>query len=118
MALKFKDLKEEMFIYRINPFNFKIEGNRIQQVTGVYDELLRTEHPNAHQLKHWVKITCYMREQLVHSPNLEDVPTFVMILDGQREFQLANTKIEGHEFLFPIPYAAEEKTLKAFQNGK
>lgn len=114
MALKFKDLRGEEFIYRVNPFTGIVEGIRVQQVIGVYGELIRGKHPTAAMYKHWVRITCYMRERLVHAIEIEKTPTFDLILDGQAELQLGMTRIEGHEILFPIPYSPNKKLLEEY----
>lgn len=116
MAVKnFNQLKEEDFIYQLNPFTLQVEGMRVREVKGVTDELIRNHHPTPEIYKHFVKVIYYRRELVLHSPDLDKVPTVTLIVDGRVNNTLAYVKLDTEsDQLYPVPFVTDKKMLETW----
>lgn len=119
----FKELKDEEFIYYINPFiavrEMKtplellllptlggqaqlIQPVKIKHIKGIPDEPAYSK---------WVEIEYYRPESILHSPDLNAIPTVKLRFNGERNFAFTLLMLEGKELQFPVPYCTSRDYL-------
>lgn len=122
----FKELDYDDFIYYINPFiavrNYNIPLELLVQPTiGGQDLFIQPVKiknvrgiPDDIRYKDWVEIEYFRPEPILHSPDIEMIPTVKLLFNGLRNFALTIVKLEDQKHSFPVPYCTDLEFLKNY----
>lgn len=128
----FKELNDGDFIYYINPFvqlqnpktpledllkptfdskNQLIQACKVKSVTGIPStgDIMKDI-----QYKNWIRITYFRPEPILHSENLEMIPTVILDFNGTRNFAFTLVSLEDKAVKFPVPYCTDRGYLTQY----
>lgn len=82
---KFNELRETDSIYFVSPIDGEVHGFKIKTISGVDPEKAKSNE----SLKYWVRVEVFHNAAVVHSPDIEKIPTITFYFDGRLTNQLA-----------------------------